>query len=167
MAAKDIWKLGPITSCGDSAMTTSWSLSKKPDLSMGLNGLLAGLVGITAGADVISPWSSVIVGGIAGVIVVFSVIFFDKIRIDDPVGAVSVHGVCGVWGTLAVGIFGGGSFVTQLIGTVSISAFAFITSLVLFLILKAIMGVRVDAQEEHEGLDVAEHGSPAYSDSQA
>ena len=148
-------------------MFTSWVVLKKPDLSMGLNGVLAGLVGITAGADVIAPWSAVLVGAIAGAIVVVSVIFFDKIKIDDPVGAVSVHGVCGIWGTLAVGIFGGGSFMTQLVGTLSISAFAFIASFALFFILKLIMGIRVDAQEEHEGLDVAEHGSPAYNDSQA
>jgi Amt family ammonium transporter len=152
---------------GLSAMFTSWVVLKKPDLSMGLNGMLAGLVGITAGADVISPWFSVLVGAIAGLIVVFSVMFFDKIRIDDPVGAISVHGVCGVWGTLAVGIFGGGNFVTQLIGTASVSAFAFVTSFIIFYVLKLVMGVRVDAQEEHEGLDVAEHGSPAYNDSQA
>ncbi len=152
---------------GLGAMFTSWVVLKKPDLSMGLNGLLAGLVGITAGADVISPWASVIVGAIAGVIVVLSVLFFDKIRIDDPVGAVSVHGVCGVWGTLAVGIFGGGSIVTQFIGTAAISIFAFVTSFALFYGIKLIMGVRVDAQEEHEGLDVAEHGAPAYNDSQA
>lgn len=152
---------------GLAAMFTSWGVLRKPDLSMGLNGILAGLVGITAGADVIPPWQSVLVGAIAGSIVVFSVIFFDKIKIDDPVGAVSVHGVCGVWGTLAVGIFGGGNFMTQLIGTLSVSAFAFIVSFILFYILKVTIGVRVDAQEEHEGLDVAEHGSPAYSDSQA
>lgn len=152
---------------GLGAIFTSWAVLRKPDLSMGLNGMLAGLVGITAGADVISPWASVAVGAIAGLIVVFSVIFFDKIRIDDPVGAISVHGVCGIWGTLAVGIFGGGSLLTQLIGTLSISVFALVSSFVLFSIIKAIMGVRVDAQEEHEGLDVAEHGSPAYNDSQA
>jgi ammonium transporter, Amt family len=98
---------------------------KKPDLSMGLNGMLAGLVGITAGADVISPWAAVLVGAIAGAIVVVSVIFFDKIRIDDPVGAISVHGVCGIWGTLAAGIFGTKSLFTQLVGTLSISLFAF------------------------------------------
>lgn len=152
---------------GLAAMFTSWVVLKKPDLSMGLNGILAGLVGITAGADVISPWGAVAVGAIAGLIVVFSVIFLDKLRIDDPVGAVSVHGVCGVWGTLAVGIFGGGSLVTQAIGTFSVSAFAFIVSFILFMILKVTIGVRVDAQEEHEGLDVAEHGAPAYNDSQA
>ena len=149
---------------GLSAMLTSWGVLKKPDLSMCLNGMLAGLVGITAGADVISPWESVVVGAIAGAIVVLSVLFFDKIRIDDPVGAVSVHGVCGIWGTLAVGIFGGGSIVTQLIGTLSISAFAFVVSFALFFILKLTLGVRVDAQEEDEGLDVAEHGAPAYTD---
>lgn len=152
---------------GLAAMFTSWIVLKKPDLSMGLNGILAGLVGITAGADVISPWEAVLVGAIAGAIVVLAVIFFDKIRIDDPVGAVSVHGICGVWGTLAVGIFGGGSFFTQLIGTLSVSAFAFISSFVLFYVIKLVMGVRVDDQEEHEGLDVAEHGSPAYNDSRA
>lgn len=152
---------------GLGAMFTSWIVLRKPDLSMGLNGILAGLVGITAGADSISPWASVAVGAIAGLIVVFSVITFDKIRIDDPVGAVSVHGVCGVWGTLAVGIFGSGSLGTQALGTVVVSAFAFIVSFALFFILKVTLGVRVDAQEEHEGLDVAEHGSPAYNDSRA
>ncbi len=159
---------------GIAAIFTSWIVLKKPDLSMALNGTLAGLVGITAGAGAITPWGALFVGAIAGVIVLFSVLFFDKIRIDDPVGAISVHGVCGIWGTLAVGIFGKEelagekiSFMTQLIGTVSISLFAFTSSLVLFLILKVIVGVRVDAQEEHEGLDVAEHGSPAYNDSQA
>jgi Amt family ammonium transporter len=157
---------------GLAAIFTSWIVLKKPDLSMGLNGMLAGLVGITAGAGAITPWGSVVVGAIAGALVVFSVLFFDKLKIDDPVGAISVHGVCGVWGTLAVGIFGddglnGGaiSFMSQLVGTVSISAFAFVSSLILFIILKVTLGVRVDAQEEAEGLDVAEHGSPAYSDS--
>ena len=156
---------------GLAAIFTSWIVLKKPDLSMGLNGMLAGLVGITAGAGAITPFGSVIVGAIAGVLVVLAVLFFDKLKIDDPVGAISVHGVCGVWGTLAVGIFGKEelagekiSFMAQLIGTVSISLFAFIVSLVLFLILKVTLGVRVDAKEEKEGLDVAEHGSPAYSD---
>jgi Amt family ammonium transporter len=141
---------------------TSWIVLKKPDLSMALNGVLAGLVGITAGADVIPPWAAVLVGLIAGIIVVFSVLFFDKIKIDDPVGAVSVHGVCGVWGTLAVGIFGGGSIVTQFIGTAAVSGFAFVFSLVLFGALKAIMGIRVSAEEESEGLDIGEHGMEAY-----
>lgn len=147
---------------GLAAALFSWVVLKKPDLSMALNGLLAGLVGITAGADVIAPWAAVITGAVAGVLVVLSVIFFDRIKIDDPVGAVSVHGVCGVWGTLAVGIFGGGSFVTQLIGTASISAFAFVFSLIVFGILKAVVGLRVTEQEEEEGLDVGEHGISGY-----
>jgi len=156
---------------GLAAIFTSWIVLKKPDLSMGLNGMLAGLVGITAGAGAISPWASVLVGAIAGALVVVSVLFFDKIKVDDPVGAISVHGICGMWGTIAVGIFGqdglnGGeiSLTTQIIGTLSISAFAFVSSFALFFILKMVMGVRVDEQEESEGLDVAEHGSPAYTD---
>ena len=96
---------------------------------------------------------------------VFSILFFDKIKIDDPVGAISVHGVCGIWGTLAVAVFGEGfSFTSQLIGIGAVYGFAFVFSLVVFGIIKAIMGVRVDAQEEDEGLDVAEHGAPAYTD---
>jgi Amt family ammonium transporter len=158
---------------GLGALFASWILLKKPDLSMSLNGMLAGLVGITAGAGAITPWGAVIVGLIAGVIVVASVLFFDKIKIDDPVGAISVHGVCGIWGTLAVAIFGKEelagekiSFMAQLIGTLSISAFAFVASFALFFILKMALGVRVDEQEEEEGLDVAEHGVPAYTDHQ-
>ena len=95
---------------GLAAMAASWLFLKKPDLSMALNGLLAGLVGITAGADVISPMASIIVGAVAGVLVVLSVVALDKAKIDDPVGAISVHGTCGIWGTLAVGIFGGSDF---------------------------------------------------------
>lgn len=146
------------------SMLTSRIVLKKPDLSMALNGFLAGLVGITAGPDVISPTMSLVVGLISGALVVFSVLFFDKIKIDDPVGAISVHGICGVWGTLAVAIFGGGSLVAQLTGIVSVCAFAFIFSFVVFYVIKLAMGVRVDAQEEEEGLDVAEHGAPAYTD---
>jgi Amt family ammonium transporter len=133
---------------------------------MALNGVLAGLVGITAGADAISPGASIIVGLIAGALVVFAIVTFDKLKIDDPVGAISVHGVCGVWGTLAVGIFGGANFMTQLIGTVAVSAFAFGFAYVLFLILKVTLGIRVDEEEEVNGLDVAEHGAPAYADFQ-
>ena len=145
------------------AMFFSWIFLKKPDISMALNGILAGLVGITAGADVISPLFATIVGAIAGVIVVLSIIFFDSIKIDDPVGAISVHGVCGIWGTVAVGIFGGASLSTQIIGTLSVSAAAFIFSYVVFSIIKAVMGVRVSAEEEAEGLDLAEHGQSAYN----
>lgn len=152
---------------GLAAMVTSWVLIKKPDLSMMLNGMLAGLVGITAGADDVTPIAAVAIGLISGLLVVVSVLFFDKIKVDDPVGAISVHGVCGVFGTLAPGIFGTKSFGVQLMGVFSVSAFAFITSLILIYILKLTIGIRVDAAEEHEGLDVAEHGSPAYNDSQA
>lgn len=149
---------------GIAAIFTSWVLLKKPDLSMSLNGMLAGLVGITAGADSIAPWAAVLVGFIAGVLVVLSVLVLDKAKIDDPVGAVSVHGICGTWGTLAVGIFGSGAFLTQLIGTVSISVFAFISSLIIFGVVKAVFGLRVSAEEEEEGLDIGEHGQEAYPD---
>ena len=105
------------------------------------------------------------------IIVVFSVIFFDKIKIDDPVGAISVHGICGVFGTLAVGIFGNAdlagesiSFMSQLVGALSVSAFAFTTSFIVFYAIKMIMGVRVSAEEEFEGLDIGEHGQEAYPD---
>ena len=152
------------------AILVSWALLRKPDLSMALNGILAGLVGITAGADSLSLLGSCIAGGVGGGLVVLSVLFFDKIKIDDPVGAISVHGVVGVWGTLAVGIpflcleGSAANFGVQAIGTVTIAAFAFAFALIVFGILKAIMGVRVDEQEEIEGLDVAEHGTSAYND---
>lgn len=145
------------------SIAISWIVLKKPDLSMALNGVLAGLVGITAGADSVSESGAVYIGLIAGVLVVFSIIFFDKLKIDDPVGAISVHGVCGIWGTLAVALFGSSSFVTQLIGTLSIGAFAFIFSFIVFFVLKLLGGVRVSAEEEAEGLDIAEHGAPAYN----
>ena len=141
---------------------------KKPDISMALNGILAGLVGITASADSVTWMGAIIIGFIAGAIVVFSIIFIDRAKIDDPVGAISVHGICGIWGTVAVGIFSTNpehSFVTQLIGTLTYAVFAFVASLVLFGAVKAIMGVRVD-EEEEEGLDVAEHGQPSYADFQ-
>lgn len=151
---------------GVMAAITSTVLLKKPDLSMALNGILAGLVGITAGADQMGPMSSIIIGAVAGVLVVLSVIFFDKIRIDDPVGAISVHLVCGIWGTLAVGLFGamagGGQFMTQLIGVVAIGIFSFVSALVLFIAIKAVMGLRVSPEEEKEGLDIGEHGLEAY-----
>jgi len=146
------------------AMFTSWFALKKPDLSMALNGILAGLVGITANADVVSVGSSIIIGLIAGVIVVFAITFFDKSKIDDPVGAISVHGVCGIWGTLAVAIFADGfDFMVQLKGAVLVSVFAFIFAYVVFSILKAIMGVRVTEEEEQRGLDITEHGQEAYT----
>ena len=149
-------------------MFLSWIVFKKPDLSMLLNGALAGLVGITAGADVMSPMSSVIIGLIAGFLVVASVIFFDKYaKVDDPVGAISVHLVCGIWGTLAVGIFAADfSFVTQLIGVVAYGVFTVVCALILFLLLKVTMGIRVSEEEELMGLDLGEHGMMAYPDFQ-
>ena len=142
---------------------------KKPDLSMALNGLLAGLVSITAGADVVGPWGAVTMGAIGGVIVVFSILFFDKIKMDDPVGAISVHGICGIWGTISLVFFtteeaGTFSLMSQLIGVGTVYIFAFGVSLVLCVLGKIIFGIRVSDEEEAEGLDVAEHGAPAYAD---
>lgn len=147
---------------GLSSMFCSWVIVRKPDLSMALNGILAGLVGITAGADSVSVFSSFLIGLISGIIVVFSILFFDKIRIDDPVGAISVHGICGIWGTVAVGVFGDFSVVTQLIGSLSVSAFTFVFSIVVFGLIKLVIGVRVSAEEEAKGLDIGEHGCEAY-----
>lgn len=151
---------------GLSSIFVGWAVIKKPDLSMSLNGILAGLVGITAGADSMGIWAAAAVGAIAGALVVFSILFFDKIRIDDPVGAISVHGVCGIWGTVAVGIFGGASLLWQIIGTLSISVFAFVASFITFTVVKAVMGLRVSEEEEVEGLDIGEHGQEAYPDFQ-
>lgn len=162
------------------ATFTTWSRTGKPDVAMAGNGLLAGLVGVTAGAWVVNGLGAIIIGVLAGLIVVFSVSFFDKIKIDDPVGAVSVHGVCGAFGTLAVGFFasfeaegivkkglfyGGGTdqLISQFIGVVAVAAFVFVTAFILFTVLKATVGLRVDQQEEIEGLDVHEHGFPGYS----
>jgi len=125
---------------------------------------LAGLVGITAGADVVSISASLIIGLIAGVIVVFSVLGLDRAKIDDPVGAISVHLTCGIWGTLAVGIWGAEkSFMIQLIAVLAYGVFCFVSALILFGILKATLGIRVDAEEELRGLDIGEHGMEAYS----
>jgi len=152
------------------AMLTSWVMLKKPDLSMVLNGILAGLVGITAGADQMSAMDATLIGLIAGVIVVLSVLFFDKIKIDDPVGAISVHLVCGIWGTLAVGLFGAKAgmpqLTSQLIGIAAYAVFTFIFALVLFLVIKFTMGLRVSEEEETGGLDLGEHGQEAYPDFQ-
>ena len=147
------------------SIVTSWFLLSKPDVSMALNGILAGLVGITAGADTVGEGASIIIGAVAGVLVVLSIVAFDKIKIDDPVGAISVHGICGIWGTVAVGIFSfdpGHSVQTQLIGTLAIGAFAFAFSFIVFSILKAVFGVRVSLEEETVGLDISEHGMHAY-----
>ncbi|MEM8868361.1 MAG: ammonium transporter, partial [Verrucomicrobiota bacterium] len=142
----------------------SWIFLKKPDLSMALNGILAGLVGITANADVVTVMGSLLIGLIAGVIVVFSIIFFDKIKIDDPVGAISVHGICGIWGILACAIFADYSIIDQFIGVFVVGLAAFLFAIVVFGALKFTIGVRVSAEEEAEGLDIGEHGQEAYPD---
>lgn len=155
---------------GVAAALTSWCVSKKPDLSMALNGILAGLVGITAGADQMPVWAAVVIGAVAGVIVVFSVFFFDRIKIDDPVGAISVHLVCGIWGTLAVGIFGAKAGMSQvgyqLVGIVSIGVFTLVFAGIVFGVLKAAGALRVSATEEIEGLDLGEHNMASYPDFQ-
>ena len=148
---------------------TSCIYLKKPDITMALNGILAGLVGITAGADSVTWLGSITIGLIAGVIVVFAIVFMDRIKIDDPVGAISVHGICGIWGTVAVGLFSTNAehlLWKQIIGTLSYAAFAFIFSFILATIAKAILGFRVDEEDEDEGLDLSEHGQPAYADFQ-
>jgi len=144
------------------AIIISWLFLKKPDLSMALNGILAGLVGITAGADAMSIPAAILVGLIAGVIVVFSIVILDKLKIDDPVGAISVHGTCGLWGTWAVAIFGDASLVTQVVGSLIVAGAAFAFSAIVFTILKGTMGIRVGEETEAKGLDVEEHGAPAY-----
>ena len=147
------------------SIVMSWTLLKKPDVSMALNGILAGLVGITAGADTVSEFNSILIGGISGLIVVVAILALDKIRLDDPVGAISVHGICGVWGTVAVGIFSFNpehTIAIQALGTLAIGGFAFVFSLAVFGILKLTMGVRVSAEDEAQGLDLSEHGAHAY-----
>lgn len=170
------------------ALLTAWLLLKKPDFSMTLNGCLAGLVAITAPCAFVSVQSGAIIGLIAGILVVFAVIFFDKIKIDDPVGALSVHLVNGVWGTLALGLFyhgkaqygdgaiantvaaldtglsKGEQFMVQLKGVAMVGVFVFAASMILWYIVKAVMGLRVSAEEETEGLDIGEHGNEAYPD---
>ena len=153
---------------GIGSLLTSFIKNKNLDLSMFLNGILGGLVGITAGADQMSPNESVIIGLIAGAIVVFAVSLLDKLKLDDPVGAIAVHLGCGIWGTLAVGIFGNmagtSQFLTQLTGVAVIGAFCLISSFLILFIIKKTMGLRVTKEEEIEGLDNAEHGMSAYPD---
>ena len=146
---------------GLAAGLVSWTQGK-PDVTMALNGILAGLVGVTASADSVTIQGAVIIGAIAGVIVYFSVIIIDK-KIDDPVGAVSVHLVCGIWGTIAAALFGGKELVAQLIGIGAIGAYTVIFTLIVGSILKATLGIRVTASEEEVGLDVSEHGMKAYN----
>jgi Amt family ammonium transporter len=161
------------------ALVTSWMRFGKPDPSMSMNGALAGLVAITAGCYDLSPVGALITGFTAGIIVVFSVTFLDKtLKVDDPVGAISVHGACGAWGTLMVGLLGApgyggvtglfygggaGQLVTQVIGILAVFVWAFGTGWIAFSVLKAVMGVRVSEEEELKGLDITEHGIESYS----
>ncbi len=146
-----------------SSMLTSRIMLHHPDLSMTMNGCLAGLVGITAGADCVGVGSAVIIGLISGIIVVPAVVIFDRIHLDDPVGALSVHLVNGVWGTLAVGIFAPEyTFKVQLIGVLAVGAVSFISSFLIFWGLKKLTGIRVSEAEELRGLDLCEHGGEAY-----
>jgi Amt family ammonium transporter len=152
-----------------SAMLYTWAKFGKSDVGMTLNGALAGLVGITAGCANVSPVSAVIIGLIAGVLVVVSVLTLDKLKIDDPVGAVSAHGVCGAWGTLAAGIFDQGGFSlsvvgVQLLGIVACFVWAFGTGMILFKAIDAVIGMRVTRDEELAGLDFSEHGANSYPD---
>jgi Amt family ammonium transporter len=164
------------------ATAVAWKFLGKPDIGMTINGALAGLVGITAGCAFVSPGSALIIGAIAGGMVVFGVLMFDRLKVDDPVGALAVHGLGGIFGTLAVGLFaqdaimpgttgnglffGGGTslLVSQLTGVVAVGAFVFAIAMVAWLAIKATIGVRVSAEEELEGLDIGEHGNRAYPD---
>ena len=188
-AAGDIARIAVTTNSAAAAASLSatvvaWLVLGKPDLSMILNGCLAGLVAITAPCAFVTVGGSVVIGLIAGVLVVFAVLFFDKIKIDDPVGALSVHLVNGVFGTLAVGLFasdavmpnttgnglfyGGGLklFIAQLTGVGAVAAFTFVGAFVVWFVIKHILGLRVSRTEEIQGLDVGEHGMEAYPDFQ-
>ncbi len=156
------------------AMCVSWIVLKKPDASMSLNGALAGLVAITAPCDGVSPMGAAIIGAVGGALVVFSVLFIDNVlKIDDPVGAVSVHGVCGAWGTLSCGLFnldsglfyggGLGQLGVQALGVGAAFAWAFGLGLVIFFAISKTIGLRVTAEEELKGLDIGEHGMEAYT----
>ena len=153
---------------GLAAFLTSLMKYKQYDLSMFLNGILGGLVGITAGADMMSVTEAIIIGAIAGVIIVLGVALLDKLKLDDPVGAIPVHLLCGIWGTLAVGIFGDlagiEQFFNQLIGVLSVGVFCLLAAFVILKVLKSTIGLRVSEEEEREGLDIHEHGMDAYPD---
>lgn len=167
------------TTLGDIAMTTNlaaaaatlvtllftWKRYGKPDVSMTLNGSLAGLVAITAGCDVVTPYEAIIIGAIAGLVVVLAIEFIDKVvKIDDPVGAVGVHGCCGLLGTLLTGVFGEGvSFLPQLIGVAAVLVYAAVMAFIIFTVIKKVFGLRVSDQEQIDGLDMHEHGMSAYN----
>lgn len=150
------------------AALTSSLLYKNLDLTMFLNGILGGLVAITAGADVMSPGNAIVIGALAGVFIVFGITLVDKLKLDDPVGAIAVHLICGLWGTLAVGIFGKlagwNQFTSQLIGIGSYALICIVSSFIIIFTLKKTMGIRISELEELEGLDIHEHGMSAYPD---
>lgn len=167
------------TSLGDIAMTTNiaaaaatlftlivtWIRYGKPDVSMTLNGALAGLVAITAGCDVVTNYEAMLIGAIAGVFIVFAIEFIDKkLKIDDPVGAIGVHGACGFLGTILAGVFGEGvSLLTQIIGVFSVLAYVLVSAFIVFTVIDKTVGLRVSPKEEEDGLDIHEHGSSAYA----
>ena len=153
---------------GVASFLVSTALFKNLDLTMFLNGILGGLVGITAGADQMGPTDAIIIGAIAGTLIVLAVSFIDRIKLDDPVGAIAVHLICGIWGTLAVGIFGAmagwDQFVSQLTGIAAYAAICIVSTFVILFTLKKTIGIRVPEKEEIEGLDGYEHGMEAYPD---
>ena len=164
------------------AILASWAIAKKPDMTMAANGAIAALVAITASCAFVDPWAAVVIGAVAALIAVFGILLVDKLKIDDPVGAVSVHGMAGIWGTLANGLFAtpdrvkliaigkpglfyGGGFdqlIVQIQGVAAAFTFVFLISLAIFALLKYTIGLRVSKQDEIEGLDVSEHGIPGY-----
>ena len=153
---------------GVAAFLVSTAMYKNLDLTMYLNGILGGLVSITAGADQMSPTDAILIGAIGGSIIVFAVAFIDKIKLDDPVGAIAVHLICGIWGTLAVGIFGNlagvDQLISQLVGIGSYAIMCILSSFIILFTLKKTVGIRVSEKEELEGLDGFEHGMDAYPD---
>ena len=173
-ADPELTSLTLVTTClaaaagGVSSALMSNLLYKNFDLTMFMNGVLGGLVGITAGADQMGPTSAILIGAIAGVILVFGISLLDKLKLDDPVGAIPVHLICGIWGTLAVGIFGAmkgvDQFLTQLIGVGIIGGFSCISAIIIVFIVKATVGIRVSKEEEIKGLDISEHSMDAYAD---
>ncbi len=173
-AHPELTSLTLVTTClaaasgGVIAALVSFLKFKNLDLTMFLNGVLGGLVGITAGADQMSPTDAILIGAIAGAIIVFAVSLIDRLKLDDPVGAIAVHLICGIWGTLAVGLVGnlasGAQFISQLIGVASYAAICIISSYLIIFIMKKTVGIRVSEREELEGLDAHEHGMDAYPD---
>ncbi len=144
-------------------MVIAWCMMGKPDLSMALNGMLAGLVGITANCDCVTNVESLIIGAIAGVVCYAAILLLEMLKIDDPVGAFPVHGACGAWGLIACAVFGGKPMGAQITGTIAIAVWASVTMLICFGILKAIGLLRVSAEDEKAGLDISEHGMSAYT----